>query len=100
MCYSKSSSLVNRNDLFHDTSTNKITHTHETEQGTNIAAQERELQVGDGFTGEEVGRCRTRPRRRHAVDVVVELDHVRGVVVAVDDLVVVIVHGGCLLLRI
>ena len=27
---------------------------HETEQGTNIAAQERELQVGDGFTGEEV----------------------------------------------
>ena len=34
---------INRNDLFHDTSTNKITHTHETEQGTNIAAQEREL---------------------------------------------------------
>jgi len=105
VCYSESSLLVNRNDLFHDTSTastNKITHAHETEQGTNIAAQERELEVGDGFTGEEVLVDAAHDHgRRHAVEeVVAELDHVQGVVVAVDALVVVIVHGGCLLLRI
>ena len=33
-------------------------------------------------------------------ELVAELDHVRGIVVAVDALVVFIVHGGCLLLRI
>ena len=84
------------------TSTNKITHAHETEQGTTIAEQERELEVGDGLTGEEVVVDAAHDRgRSHAVEeVVAELDHVRGVVVAVDDLVVIIVHGGCLLLRI
>ena len=66
MCYSKSSSLVNRNGLFHDTSTestNKITHAHETEQGTPIAAQERGL-VARRRTHMRGGcsRCRTRPR--------------------------------------
>ena len=84
------------------TSTNKITHAHETEQGTAIAAQERELEVGDGLTGEEVVVDAEHERvHSHAVEeAVAELDHVRGVVVVVDALVVVIIHGGCLLLRI
>ena len=66
VCYSKSSSLVNRNDLFHDTSTestNKITHAHETEQGTPIAAQERGLEARRWIHMRgDCSRCRTRPR--------------------------------------
>ena len=58
--------------------------------------------MGDGLTGEEVVVDAEHERvHSHAVEeVVAELDHVRGVVVAVDALVVVVIHGGCLLLRI